>query len=141
MSIQTAVYQKLATDEALQALLAVSTINPDKPAIYEIWAPQDTPMPYINLSYSTSEANHWAKRNTAFYVDIFSDQDSTQAEAIKNRVLKILDRQRIQLENDHKARVYSDRDGMVTEPAPGVVHWEMTFSLIYWRKTFIEHLS
>jgi hypothetical protein len=141
MSIQTAVYLALANDPTLGSLLNTSTINPEKPAIYEVWAPQDTPMPYINLTYTTAEGNHWGKRNATLFVDIFSDSDSIQAEAIRNRVLKILDRQTLELENNHSARVHSDRDTLVTDTTPRITHWEMEFSIYYWRKTWIETLT
>lgn len=141
MSIQTAIYSQLAADTELAALLAASTINAAQPAIYEQWAPPETPMPYINLTYSSTEGNHWAKRDARLYVDIFSSQDSTQAEAIRNRVIKILDRQKITLENGTQARIHSDSDGLAADTQDAVTlttHWEIQFTVFYWRQTWAQ---
>lgn len=137
MSIQTAIYSRLAGSEQLRGLLAASTINPAQPAIYEQWAPPDTPMPYINLTYATNEGSHWGKRDTTLIIDIFTDKDSTNAEAIKNKLLTILDRQKIDLEHEHQARVHSNRDQQIQEPEPYVTHWEIEFSVYYWRKAWL----
>jgi hypothetical protein len=138
MSIQTAIFQTLAADTTLGGLLALSTIDGTQPALYERWAPENTPMPYINLSYSTIEGDHWAKREATLVVDIFSDQDSINAEAIKNRVIKILNRQIIELENENNARVHYNNDSQIDEPTPAVHHWSIEFSIIYWRKTGVD---
>jgi hypothetical protein len=131
MSVHTAIYKAIAASTEIKELLASSTLNAAAPAIYEAWAPPDTPMPYINLTLSTAEGSHWAKRDTALAVDIFSDQDSTQAEEIKNAVVKTLNRRKIELENGYKARLHYDSDEIIEEPTPEVVHWEITFSVYY----------
>lgn len=138
MSIQTDIYNVLASQSDLENLLAASTINPEKPAIYEDWAPEDTPMPYINLTFQTVEGNHWGKRDTKLFVDIFTDQDSTNAEIIKNNVISAIDRKKIDLSDGDKARVHSDGDRAITEAEPGVVHWEVEFSVYYWRKAWLN---
>lgn len=136
MSIQTAIFQRLAQDADLKTFLATSTIDPTQPAIYEIWALADTQTPYINLTYSHIQGNHWAKRDTDLSVDIFSNQDSTHAEAIRNRIIKILDRQLIDLEDGSHARVHYDSDGLMAEPNPEMTHWGLSFSIYYFQTTY-----
>jgi len=138
MSIEQAIYDVLSNDTELSGLLARSSFNTLKPAIYEAWASDETEMPYINLTYTTVEADHWGKRDTTLLVDIFTNSDSTVTEAIKNRVITILDRQKLTLEGDHIARIHSDNETQILEDTSLVLHWEIEFSILYWRKNWIE---
>jgi hypothetical protein len=90
------------------------------------------------LTYNTVEADHWGKRDTTLLVDIFTNSDSTVTEAIKNRVITILDRQKLTLEGDHIARIHSDNEMQILEDTSLVLHWEIEFSILYWRKNWIE---
>ena len=141
-SIQTSIYGRLAEYLPLTVLLGNSTIDDLKPAIYEEWAPPETPMPYINLRYRFSEDNvHWAKRAANLYVDIFTEKDSVLTEKIRNEVLNCLDRIKLYADNNVQIRIYSMRDGSAYEPDQNIVHWSMEFICFYWRKEFISHLN
>jgi hypothetical protein len=140
-SVQKTIYNHMINYLPLTVHLANSTIDDTKPAIYEEWAPSDTPMPYINVRYDYAEGFHWAKRDVTLYLDIFTGKDTILLENIKNECLNCLDRVKIFSDNDVMVRSYSVRDSSVNEPDPNVEHWSMEFVCYYWRKEFIGQLN
>lgn len=136
MSIKTTIYQALATDVTLGNVLARHKAAPSKPAVYEGWAAEDTRKPYICLTYSEVESDHWAKRDSAVLVDIFSENSSTEAEWIRNRIIKILDRQVLHDTDDRYVRCYLDADQIIDDENPDICHWNVEFSALYWRESF-----
>lgn len=141
-SIQSAIYDHMANYLPLTVLLANSTIDETKPALYEEWAPSETPMPYINLRYRFTEGDiHWAKRAATLFVDIFTEKDSNLTELIRNECMNCLDREKLYADNEVQIRIYSMRDGSAFEPDQNVIHWSMEFICFYWRKEFIANLE
>lgn len=142
MSIIKAVYDHLEQDPTLRGLLAMSSIDPTKKAIFDEWADWQTNFPYMVLSFSFSEGNHWAKNETILNIDIFTESDTVTAEEIKQACIFALDRQTIIDQTDGaQVRFYYNRDGFIVEPTPNISHWNLEFSLHHWRKSFIDHLA
>jgi hypothetical protein len=142
MSVITAIYDHLSTDDRLNTLLGQSSIDPTRKAIYEEWADHETGFPYMNLTYSFGMGEHWAKDETLLNIDIFTESDSMKAEDIKEACIFSLDRQTIMDESDGAfIRCYYNRDGIITEPADGITHWNIEFTLMHWRQGFIRHLD
>lgn len=139
MSVITTIYNVLETDGRLRALLADSVINPTKKAIYEEWADETAAFPYMNLSFSfTVSDDHFAKNETSFTIDIFTESDSLRAEDIKNACIMALDHRTFDdPEDGAHIRVYYNRDAIITEQTPKITHWLVEFSLHHWRNTFI----
>jgi hypothetical protein len=140
-SIQTEIYKHLIESQPLIDLLGKSTVNPLLPAIYDEWAPENTPMPYINLTYSYNEGFHFAKVEATLNVDIFTIKDTVLAEEIRNQCLIALDRKKIIAENDSMIRIHYRSDGQLFEPEQDVSHWNIEFGVIYWRREFIRNLE
>lgn len=139
MSIITAIHDKLSSYEPLTSLLAKID---DQPAIYDRWAVPNAPMPRINFRLSSAAGNHWARRDSTLYVDIWAPgPSSTTAENIRNQVIAALDRQRLQGTGFDAARLALESDGIVEEDNPSIVHWNIQFSLRYWRTSFIAQLG
>ena len=128
----------LINDDTLKGLLA----DDDGPAIYDTWGEQDTPFPYIIITYRFPVGNHWAKKSGVCNVDIFTKGNSSiEAENIKERVAELWDRQKFSSDESGPAiRPYLDVDGIIPEDTPEVVHWNMEFSVIWWRQAFIRQL-
>lgn len=143
MSVLTTLYTTLESDPTLRTILADSTINPTKKAIYDHWADNETLMPYIVISFDFGESFHWAKRETLLTVDIFTEGDTVQAETIRNLVILRLDRE-ILTDPDDGAfiRCYLNGDRLLDEPdGDEVSHWNVEFSLHHWRNGFIDHVN
>jgi hypothetical protein len=141
MSIITTLYNALEADEDLQSILANSTINPERKAIYDHWADNETLKPYIVIRFDFGESYHWAKRETILTVDIFTDGDTVQAEQIRNLVILKLDRE-IFIDPDDGAfiRCYLNGDRMLDETeGDEITHWNIEFNLHHWRNSFISH--
>lgn len=138
--IRNSIYSLLATDEQLAAMLAE---KPEAlgggPAIYEQWAGPDSQMPYINLTYSFMPSEGLLKRQGSLDVDIFTaGYDSTFIERIANRVIDILDLRHPNDPDDGPFRIYLSDENEIPEDVEDVIHWNITFDLITWRKRFIK---
>jgi hypothetical protein len=142
MSVITTLYNALEADPDLREILADSTINPEKKAIYDHWADNETLMPYIVISFNFGDSYHWAKRETALTVDIFTYGDTVQAEQIKDMVITRLDREILIDETDGAyIRCYLNADRPLDEAeADDITHWNIDFSLHHWRNSFIDTL-
>jgi hypothetical protein len=140
MSIITAIFNRLSSDTNLAALLAEDPLQA-APAIYEEWANENTAMPYIVQTHENSAGNHFAKTDSLAIFDIFTDKGTVNAEAIKNRVIKLLDMESVEVENANNARFYYSRDQNIGDPDIKIVHWQLIFDVAYWRKNFITYLN
>lgn len=129
----------LINDVILKGLLA----DDDGPAIYDTWGDQNTPFPYIIITYSFPKGNHWAKKSGVCNVDIFTKGNSSiPAQTIKEKVEELWDRQLFSSDESGPAiRPYLEADGIIPEDTPEVVHWNMEFNIVYWRKAFISQLT
>ena len=142
MSVITTIYNTLQQDEALGLLLANSSIDNTKKAIYDEWADWETNFPYMVLSFSFSEGNHWAKNETILNIDIFTMSNTVLAEEIKELCILAIDRKIFTDQSDGAhIRVYYNRDGFIVEPDDNITHWNLEFSLHHWRNNFIKHLE
>ena len=132
----------LIDDDLLKAMLASAIFDEDAPAIYDTWAEQDVKFPYMVVTYRFPTGNHWAKKSGIANVDIFTEGSSTiEAEKIKDRVMELWDRRRFVSEESGPAiRLYSNSDGVMPEDTPNVVHWNIEFNVVFWRKEFISQL-
>lgn len=145
MTVRDSIYKTLANDPELNGLLARSTVPNmgGAPAIYETWAAEDTPFPYINLTWSFSPGErHWVKRRGAVTFDIFMDNaDTITAERIGRRLGELLDhREHYDPEDGHIAS-YLDGEGDYIEDEPGIVHLTMDFTVDHYRQGFINKLE
>jgi len=133
----------LIDDTTLKELLAEAAWGDGDPAIYDNWAEQDVALPYIVVRYNFPVGNHWAKKQGFADVDIFSKgNSSTEAENIKERVAELWDMQRFKSdESGPGIRPHLEIDGPIPEDTPGMVHWNMGFNIIFWRKSFIGQLT
>lgn len=143
MSIITTIYNHLVADDRLNSLMARSSLDPNKPAIYDEWATNETTFPYLCLSFSLGNSDvHFAKQETLLNIDIFTETNSILAEDITEACIFSLDRQTIIDEHDGALiRCYYNRDGQITEPTDGITHWNIELSLYHWRNSFIMHLE
>ena len=142
MSVINTIYNILQQDEALGLLLANSSIDETKKAIYDEWADWETNFPYMVLSFSFVEGSHWGKNNTILNIDIFTMSNTVLAEEIKNLCILAIDRKIFQDQDDGAhIRVYYNRDGFIVEPDDNITHWNLEFSLHHWRNRLIKHLE
>lgn len=143
MSYRTAIYQQLASDSVLTAMLAEKPREIGiGPAIYETWAPQNAEMPYINLSFSFSPGQDLAKRTGMLLVDIFTDgYDTRTTEAIQRRIIELLDIQIINDAEDGPIRLYLANENEIPEPEESISHWNVSFTVIYFRKSFLAQFE
>ena len=141
MSVNSSIYAHLEADERLRELLAQSSINPSKKAIYEELAESETTFPYMVLSFSFGLGDHYAKNESILNIDIFSYSNSVQAEDIKEACIFALDRQTIVDTTDGAyIRCYYNRDGIIVEPTENVTHWNLEIALHHWRNGLINKL-
>lgn len=144
MSVITTIYNALETDTRLRTLLAMSSIDPTKIAIYDEWADHETNFPYLCMTFSMqlSDAHAFGKQETLLNLDIFTYSNSIMAEDIKEACIFALDRQTKVDETDGAyIRAYYNRDGQITEPTDEITHWNVEFSLHHWRNNFIANLE
>lgn len=143
MTIRDAVYRQLAYDTVLVDMLAAKpSAYGTGPAIYETWAAEGTEMPYINLTYFFQAGEGVIKREGTLDVDIFySGYDSTAIERIQRRVIELLDLRELDDPDDGPIRIYLGEENDIPEDTEGVMHWNITFSLVSWRRSFISHLE
>lgn len=133
----------LINDDDLKELLAEAAWGGGDPAIYDTWAEQDVEFPYVIITYNFPVGNHWAKKSGIFNVDIFTKGNSSvEAEKIKERIAELWDRKQFSSdESGPGIRPYLDVDGIIPEDTPEIVHWNMQFNIVFWRKAFIGHLT
>ena len=77
------------------------------------------------------------------YIDVWDYNEGGHpgtAKAISERVVELFDRQRLVHPDYEAIRCNLDTRGMVTEDTSGIVHVAHQFSVITWRKKFIENL-
>lgn len=145
MTVRDSIYKTLANDPELNGLLARSTVQGmgGAPAIYETWAAEDTPFPYINLTWSFSPGErHWVKRRGAVTFDIFMDNaDTITAERIGRRLGELLDHREHYDPEDGHITSYLDGEGDYIEDEPGIVHLTMDFTVDHYRQGFINKLE
>lgn len=130
----------LINDDELGAMLAENSFG--DPAIYDSWAEQDVKFNYMIITYRFPAGDHWAKKSGVCNVDIFTKGPSTiEAENIKEKVMELWDRKRFSSDESGPAiRLYSNVDGVIPEDSPSVCHWNVEFSVIFWRQKFISQL-
>ena len=139
--IRTTIYQTLAQDPELAKMLAPATPEMgigDNPGIYETWAGEAAPMPYINLTYEFYAGDHPIKRQGALNVDLFFDgYDTTRGEAIANRIIQLLDHVMLEDPDEGGIRIYLDDELTIPTDEENISHWNITFTIISWRRSFI----
>lgn len=142
MSVITSIFNFLSADQELRSLLATHNLAADYPAIYDRWAIEDIPMPYIVLSYNFQAGDTPTKMDSSFLMDIFTAGNSTLvAEEIRDRLRELLDYNAIFSEGEGTVRTHYVRDGNVPEPEPDVVHWMIEFRVIYWDASLINAIN
>lgn len=143
MSVRDAIYRTLAADTVLNAMLARSTVPGmgEEPAIYEAWASEDTPFPYINITWTFGGSPlHWVKRQGVVTFDIFMDNaDTVTTEDIARRIIELLDHQQTHDPEDGYIETYLDGESDYIEDEPEIVHYTMDFRADHWRETFIKN--
>lgn len=141
MTVAQVVYDALTNDPIIQSLLANSSTDPTKKAIYEEWANREANYPYLCYTLSNAESDHFAKAETLLNLDIFTWSDTITADKIAKQCEFIFARQELTDPEDGAViRCYYNRDGFVTEPTDQVIHHNSEFSLYYWKKDFMAHL-
>lgn len=142
LTVRDAVYKTLANDPELNRLLARSTVPgmQGAPAIYETWAAEDTPFPYINMTWSFSPGEqHWIKRRGIVTFDIFmNNADTITAERIGKRLSELLDHTETYDPEDGYISSYLDGEGDYIEDEPQIVHITMDFTIDHYRLGFIQ---
>lgn len=134
-TVVTTINQVLINDGTLGAMLSKTTWN--KSAVYENWAEKEVKFPYVVVRWESVPGNHWAKRVSMLYVDIIGEGNSSiEVENIKNRIIGLLDMQRFESDESGQIRVYLGGDYNYPEDTPEVIHWNLDFEVIWWRKDF-----
>jgi hypothetical protein len=146
MSAKTEIYNILVNNADLNSRLARSNIKGLEalPAIYDSWPDENAKMPYMVLSWRFPQgANHWAQVAALVDIDIFTnEQDTQEAEAIKDICLEALAWQRIRTETEGIISIYwGGTDGELQEPEPQIVHWNVNFLVKFWRQKMIAAIT
>ncbi|MHA1302193.1 MAG: hypothetical protein ACTSPI_00635 [Candidatus Heimdallarchaeaceae archaeon] len=129
----------LIEDSVLEAKLSKTSWG--AVAIYESWAERESKYPYVVLSWRFIPGDHWAKREGYLTCDIFTKGSSSiEAEDIKDRIVELLDKRLFSADESGKIRCYLNNDMIIPDEEPDICHWNIEFSVIYWRKAFIESL-
>lgn len=143
MGLITTINQFLLDDSELKNMLANSAIDETLPAIYDHWAPADTPTPYVNVIYEIGgSADHPYKRAGSLHIDIFvGNGDTKLAEDISRRVNKILLQKRyFKSIKDGRINIYKSTasGGIIPEDDPEIVHWNDVYDLSWWDLEIIK---
>lgn len=143
MSLRTEIYLRLANDPFLVSYLAEKPEEMGEgPAIYEVWAAEDTPMPYMNLTYSFGAGADLISRRGTLDIDIFiAGNDSTVIETIQKRVKGILQGLRIRDPEDGPIFLTLENENDIPEDTPEVIHWNLTFLVRHWDKSIIGMIA
>lgn len=142
MSVISTLFNILSSDSDLRALLATHSLAPDYPAIYDRWALEDVPTPYMVLSYGFAAGDTPTKSDSSVIMDIFTAGSSTiMAETIRDRLRAMLDYNVFFSEGEGHIRTHYLRDGNVPEPEDDVVHWMIEFQVIYWDAGLINAIN
>lgn len=112
--------------------------DPPQPAIFEKWAAPDTPMPYINMRYSMGNGGGRRRSGTVTFDMFAPGNDSRVIEGINDALKVLLDTAILYDEKDGPLRLYLDNEFEIDEPEENenVLHWQTTFTLIYWQRSF-----
>lgn len=143
MSLRTEIYLRLAEDPILSSYLAAKPPElGEGPAIYEVWAAPDTPMPYMNLTYSFGPGADTISRRGTLDIDIFIEgNDSTIIETMQKRVKGILSNLRIRDPEDGPIFLTLETENDIPEDTPEVIHWNLTFLVRHWDKSVISMIA
>lgn len=136
-----AINQVLYNDSTLAGLLGKDSFG--NSAVYDSWGEQDREFPYIIITYSFNSSYHFGRREGHLIVDIFTrGADSRKAENIKDRVVILLDKQRLKSDSSGKISLYLTNEDVLPEPedTSDIIHWKVRFDFYFWRKTFINNL-
>ena len=138
--LASTIFEKLLNDPELAGMLA--TID-GMPAVFQTWAEDDTHFPYVVFRTNDNASWHWGRRVFTLYVDVWDYNDGGHpgtAKAISKRIVELFDRQRLTHPDFEAIRCSLDTRGLVPEDTSGIVHLAHQFSVIVWRKKFIENL-
>ena len=138
--LASAVFTKMLNDEVLMDMVA--TID-GMPAIFQTWAEPDSPFPYVVFRMDDSASGHWGRRVFTLYIDVWDYNEGGHpgtAKAISKRIVELFDRQRLAHPDFEAIRCSLDTRGLIPEDTSGIVHLAHQFSVIAWRKKFIEKL-
>jgi hypothetical protein len=135
----TAIAQVWMNDDTLKELL--SETPEGYASIHDRWVEPSSKFPYLCYRWEMNEGDHWAKRDNNLVVDIFDKGSSSiNIENIRNRIIEITDRKQFESDESGPIRLYLGGDVIVPEDDNEVVHWNITFRVIFWRKDFISKL-
>lgn len=142
MSVISLVYDTLKNDTELKGMLSKHDLDPSLPALYERWAIEDIPMPYIVITWNFNAGDQNTKSDSSVIFDIFTEGNTTiEAEKIRNRLMAILDYNIFHTDTDGPIRTHYQADGNIPEPEDNVCHWNIVFRVIYWDKQLIEKIN
>ena len=138
--LASAIFQRLLNDTELAGMLAIID---GMPAVFQTWAEPDTPFPYVVFRLSDIASDHWGRRVFTLYIDVWDYNEGGHpgtAKAISKRIVELFDRQGLTHPDFEVIRCNLGTRGMVPEDTSGIVHLAHQFTVIAWRKKFIEKL-
>lgn len=112
------------------------------PAIYNIWAKQDSPFPYIVYRLESIEGNHWNKRTRYAYIDIWDYREggsTVTVDKIAREIKNILHMLKTSDDEWGAMQVRFDNDGYVPEDEDYIIHYASRYRIRAWDKDFIEN--
>jgi hypothetical protein len=142
MSVMSTIFNVLSNDADLVSLLGKHSLAPDYPAIYDRWAIEDVPMPYMVISWGFAAGDVPTKNDSSVIMDIFTAGNSTiMAEAIRDRLREIFEQNTFFSEGEGTIRTHYLRDGNIPELEDDVVHWMIEFRVIYYDASLINAIN
>jgi len=134
------VINKIAINDPL-LIAMVAKASWGAAAIYDDWQEMENKYPCIVITWSTAEGNHWGRRDSLVDFDIFTQGNSgVIAEDIKDRIIELYDQQIFESDESGPIRMYLGSDFKTPEDTPKIIHWNVQFKAIHWRKSFISQM-
>jgi hypothetical protein len=112
------------------------------PALYHIWAKQDSEFPYIVYRMESIEGNHWNKRTRYAYIDVWDYQEggsTVTTDDIAKEIKNILHMLKTSDDEWGAMQVRFDNDGYVPEDENYIIHYHSRYRIRAWDVDFVKN--
>ena len=109
------------------------------PAIYNLWAKQDSEFPYIVYRLESIEGNHWDKNTRYAYIDVWDYQEggsTVTVDSIAREIKNVLHMLKTSDSDWGAMQVRFDNDGYVQEDEDYIIHYASRYRIRAWDVNF-----
>jgi hypothetical protein len=139
-AIITALHTKLTGDGPGVGTLV--TLMGGAVSLHPVWAPQDTPFPYLVHTLRPAEGWTWGMQDSGYELNIWDEaRNAGRALEVRGRIITLLDQKSLAVAEASAVRLFKQFDQAIPDDTPDIWRWQLTFALRYFRKAEVAAIT